>query len=99
MGRWKAAPAERGAFRRARMREVRNRVATPSPSPPSIGHRMISNRYLVAFLVAVAGLISAASAQVNLTDVSLVTLQLSGKSYFEVTATMNGPPASPYSVP
>jgi Alpha/beta hydrolase domain len=49
--------------------------------------------------LAVATLISAASAQVSLTSVSSATLQLSGKSYYQVTATMNGPPAFPYRVP
>ena len=30
---------------------------------------------------------------------SSVTAPIGGKSYFEVTATLNGPPASPYLVP
>jgi hypothetical protein len=60
---------------------------------------MITHRRLVASLLAAAGLISAVSAQPDLSDVSFVTRQLSGKTYYEVTAIMNGAPSSPYRVP
>jgi Alpha/beta hydrolase domain len=50
-----------------------------------------------AWLFVVA--VSTASAQATLSDVSFTTPQIGGKSYFEVTATMNGPSATPYSVP
>jgi hypothetical protein len=46
-----------------------------------------------------AAVLSPGFAQSTLSNVASVTIQISGKDYFQVTALMNGPPSSPYVVP
>ncbi len=60
---------------------------------------MSSLRRFAPVFLAIAAFASSVVAQASLAGVTSTTRQISGKAYYEVTATMNGPPSRPYVVP